>query len=371
MPAPRARRTATIGRLRDGILAWIATLADPDAPEAGRYRYNVHMVRPYGVESTLNVVLTLWLIDGLEEHPERDRILDFLLSCQDPEDGLFKDPLLDDSLRAQANHSWEHIWEHHTISCRQALTCAGVQPRHPLPTKSHVDLTEVDPAEWTRSLDWTRPYYVSEHFASVIMACRHKLGLPKGSDAADPIRVAFETLESEILEPESGLPNRRNRDEGLTRSCSGLGGCFKLMFAYEPCGRRYPRAAEATESILAMQQPNGEFGRGGMCMNWDAVWTLRLLTRDLREAARPDAVRAAARRISDYLLAHHLKPDGAFSFTPDRCLTVHNSIRVSDPWPESDTVGTPMALEVVRMNDAWQEGVPSQSVHDAFLGVSM
>lgn len=371
MPPPRPQRTATIERLRDGILDWIDTLADPDDPDAGRYRYNVHMVRPFGVESTINVVLTLWLIDGLEDHPRRERMLDFLLSCQDPEDGLFKDPLLDDSQRAQPNHSWEHIWEHHSISCRQALACGGVEPRHPLPTKSHADLTETDPAEWTRSLDWARPYYVSEHFATTILACHHKLGLPKGAHDAEPLRVAFETLESEFLDPESGFPNRYNEAEGLSWSGSGLGGCFKLMFAYEACGRRYPLAAEAAESILAMQQPDGEFAHGGMCMNWDAVWTLRLLTRDLREAARPDAARDAARRIADFLLAQHLKPDGAFSFTPEHCLTTHNSMRVSDPYPESDTIGTPMALEVVRISDAWQAGVPSQSVQDAFLGTDL
>jgi hypothetical protein len=231
-----------------------------------------------------------------------------------------------------------------------------------------VDLDAVDPRAWTLSLDWTRPYLVSEHWVNVVMACRRKRGLSRRGECPPTVKAAFETLEAEILNPATGLPDRRVAGDW---NGAGLGGVFKLQFAYAPCGRAYPLALAAARSILAMQEPNGDFCGGGMCMNWDAIWTLRLLTDDLRATDDAGAVRAASRRLARRLLDAYRKPDGAFSFTAGSCLPMHNSIRVSDPRPESDVLGTVMALETLHITDAWETGIPSQSMLDASIDAGL
>ena len=360
-----------LAELRPACLEWIAGIHEPNHPGSGRYRYCRSMMRPYGVESTAQGVFILWNLEVLQDFPEKPALLDYLLGCQEPASGLFKDILLtEDDRGCNKQHSWEHIWQHHTGVVTQALQLCGVQPRYPLPVEAHADLDAVDPAVFTRSLDWQRPYLVSEHWMNAVNACRRKHRLPPGSMDHPALRQAFATLEAECLNPVSGFPDLvQQQGPG-----AGLGGVFKLMWAYLPCGRRYPYAEQAVLSILAMQTATGDFTNdGNMCLNWDAVWTLRHLTDDLQQTTHATAIRAATARLARRLLSAHRKPDGGFSFFPTFCLPNHNSIRVY-PWQdgapglrESDVLGTMMCLEVLRINAAWQAGAAASSFSDVYL----
>ena len=65
MTTPLAQNTLAV--LRGPCLNWIESIRDPDHPDAGRYRYSRHMVRPFATESTAHVLLILWLA-GLLTH---------------------------------------------------------------------------------------------------------------------------------------------------------------------------------------------------------------------------------------------------------------------------------------------------------------
>jgi len=357
---------ATIDRLRDGCLAWVESVRDTTEGACGGYKYNRHMLRPCATESTAHLVFVLWILDALADYPLRDALVTFLLDRQDPESGWFTDPLITPEDHVGGHHTWQHIWDHHTGAVAEALEKCGVAPRYPLPKACHADLDTVDPREWTLSLDWTQPYFVGEHWMNAVMAHHRKHGIVPGSETTPVVDAAFDALERSVMNPETGLPDLRN-EQGPT---AGLGGLFKLLWAYAPCRRSVPYPDAAIRSVLGFQRPSGEFSDpGNMCMNWDAIFVLRHLTRDLADPAWRDPVRDAALALTDRLLADYRKPDGAFSFTAEACLTVHNSIRVSEPLPESDALGTPMCLECVAINEAWQAGRPSRSFADSYFGL--
>ena len=144
-------------KLRRECLEWVASIRDDSESDSGRYRYNRHMVRPYGTEPTAHVVFILRNLKALDDYYDKDNIVNFLLNQQEPGTGYFKDPLLNDDELAHKMeaHSWQHIWDHHTHCVLTALMLCGCKPRYPLPEKSHVDLDDVDPNQWVKSLDWT------------------------------------------------------------------------------------------------------------------------------------------------------------------------------------------------------------------------
>jgi hypothetical protein len=53
------------------------------------------------------------------------------------------------------------------------------------------------------------------------------------------------------------------------------------------------------------------------------------------------------------LLRDFLQADGGFARNGDRCLTEHDSLRVSEPHPEGDTLGTETGRACLATADAW------------------
>jgi hypothetical protein len=309
--------------LRPGCLDWVASIRDNSAPDSGRYRYSRHMLRPYATEATAHVVFILWMLGALDDDHDRPNIRRFLLDQQDPPTGQFKDALISDADRAGHDHSWQHIWDHHTGVVIEALALCGVAPQFPLPRQAHVDLDAVDPREWTLSLDWTHPYLVAEHWMNAVIAHHRK----HGGQNTPALDTAFDTLQREIFNAQTGFPDRRVT---ANDDVQGLGGIFKLIFAYVPCGRPFPCPDAAVDSVLATQRPTGDFVDDNLCMNLDGMWLLRHLTNDLRRTARRREIVRASRLLADYR-----KSDGGFSFWPRGCLTVHNSLRVSECLPKA------------------------------------
>jgi hypothetical protein len=314
------------------------------------------MLRDYAVESTGHIAKLLWELDAVEDSPHTPHMIRFLQEQQDPDTGLFKDPLIsrEDHVGGEGSHSWEHIWQHHTGVATLALEALGAKPLYPLPKKAHVDLDEVDVRDWVLSLDWEHPYMEAEHWGNALRAYHNKHDLTPGADTTPTIDEAFRVVNEEIINSETGFPGRYDPDT----PGQGLGGAFKMLIqAYVPCGREYPHAEAAARSVLATQQENGEFTDGAnMCMNWDAMYMLKHLTDDAQLEPLREDVLAAGQKLENRLLNTYRKDDGGFSFFADHCVNVHNSIRVSEPLEESDAMGTWMCADCLRMNGRWQAG---------------
>ena len=151
-----------------------------------------------------------------------------------------------------------------------------------------------------------------------------------------------------------------------------MAGLFKLLFAYIDAERPYPYAAQAIDSVLAMQSEAGDFAprfdlptpdgstyviryAQDMCINWDALWVLRQLDKELQGQHRHADIARAAQRLAECLLRDYRKPDGGFAFAAEHCLLIHQAVKISKPFPEGDMVGAFMCLECLRYADEWRD----------------
>jgi hypothetical protein len=340
-----------IEQVRPGVLSWLESIRWPNEGW-GRWKYNAHMVRNYGLISSSMAIHVLDLLGVLPQLDDRQRheAVSFLQSTQNPTTGYFIDPLVGESDRVpNAMHSWEDIWGQMSAA-GPALALLGAQPLYGLPQASFADLRSVDVADWVRSLGWENPWHVGERFHRAINAYVRSLGELPDSERDPVLATAFATYETEVHDPRSGTPRRR----GCNDPSVAMAGLFKVMMAYHSVNRPVPNAREAIDSTLALQHADGEFGfRNNMCINWDALWVLRELDREIGGAYRHSAIVRAGNLAAQHLLARYRKPDGGFAFCGDHCWEVHHSIYISPPLPEGDMVGTIMSLRCLHYADEW------------------
>ena len=75
----------------------------------------------------------------------------------------------------------------------------------------------------------------------------------------------------------------------------------------------------------------------------------------------------AGRRLNRYLIENHQKPDGGFSYKPDVCWETHNTIKVADPLPQGDPVGTNWSSWCFRCVHEWEGGEKAPNIYRTFL----
>jgi len=341
-----------------GVRDWLASVRDGSAGW-GRWRYHAAQPEPSALQASGIAVGLFDQAGELDAVPEaqRQEAIDFFRSCQDPTDGLFKDPL-ETEARHTGHHSWEQVWGQRHGAAVSALRLLGGEPAHPIPAAQFVDLREVDGRTFTlERIDWSNPWGHGESWARAIRAYLSHLPADERGDRQPVLREAFEACEQHILDPATGMPSRRMPEPDPSRAMAGL---FKVMFAYLAVGRAVPHAERAIDFVLDLQHADGEFGyRGNMCINWDSVWVLRHLDMQVDGGHRHEAIAAATRRLADRLLDHYLKPDGAFAFHGEHCQTNHHSIRLCDePQPIGDMLGTMMCLKCLRYADEYAADEP-------------
>ncbi len=348
-----------IGAVRAGVLSWLESVRCKSAGW-GRWQYHAGMDRPWALQASANAVQTLELLGALDDvtATQRAEAVAFYQSCQDPADGLFKDPLETED-QHQGPHSWEQVWGQRHGATVTTMRLLDAQPLYPIPAAQFVDLTKTDARQWTQSqVDWTNPWAHGESWSRAIQAFLNTL--PAEQRTADHPRLAgaFEVMESEILDPATGMPSRRMVKDDPSRAMAGL---FKVINAYLATGRVVPHADHAIDFTLALQHEDGEFGyRDNMCINWDALWVLRELDKQFKGGHRHAEIVAAGDRTAKRLREHYLKSDGGFAFHGSHCTRNHHSIRLcDDTLPIGDMLGTKMCLNCLIYADEWHGVVPS------------
>ena len=366
-----------VERTREGVLKWVESVRDR-SEGWGRWKYTAGMQRPHALVSTRQA---LWILDlfGVLESvsaKEKAEAVAFLQSSQDT-DGFFKDSLVGEKdLSAGHSYVMQDLWVQ--MDATVALQLFGAKPLHASPKKVHCDLTGEDGMAWVRSLDWTNPWIEGERFNRAVAAVGGGIhnGAKEPSDAnpRDPevlrrlesLEELFRFLETEVMSPVSGLPDAA----GCKHPDVAMAGLFKLYFAYIETRRTYPYAAQAIDSVLAMQSEAGDFAQRpelptpdgstyviryarDMCINWDSIWVLRQLDKQLKGQYRHADIVRAAQRLAECLLRDYRKPDGGFAFAADHCLLIHQGVKLSPPLPVSDMVGTRMCLECLSYADEW------------------
>lgn len=349
MPVTSAGYIATV---KSGILAWMESVRYPNEGW-GRWKYHAAMTRPWALQASGIAIKLLEQLGALQAVSEKQKqeAVAFLHSCQDTKDHLFKDPL-ETEADHQGNHSWEQIWGQRNGSALQALEVLGAKPRFAPAPAQFADLSQVNGRAWTLSLDWRNPWQAGESWSRAIYAYVKTLPAEHRYDSVPVLAAMFAAMESDILDPETGMPTRRGCAEDPPRAMAGL---FKIMMAYLTARRPVPNAERAIVSTLDLQHENGEFGyRRNMCMNWDALWVLRELDQQLAAGYRHSEIIAAGDRTCAMLMKEYRKADGAFAFHGDHCTKNHHSIRLCDtPQPISDMLGTMMCLQCLEYVDQW------------------
>jgi hypothetical protein len=338
--------------IRTAVLEWLASVHDGGA----RWKYSRDMLRPWAVESSAMAVRLLVDTLGAQLPPAHLAGLTAeIQGWQEPSSGLFKDPLLQpgDHVGSGATHTWEHIWNHHTGICLEALTVLGARPLHPLPPDAFGLGVRAEPAgveAWVLGLDWENPWLAGEHFSrGIAVLLRTDCALAG---------TAFDVLQRDIMNPASGYPDRRSARGPMV----AMAGLFKVLSGYRLAGRPVPYVGQAMDSTLALQDQEGGMGMDNLCIHWDAAWVLKNLNAQAGGCHRFADLRAAGRRLAAFLVRAHRKPDGGFSFHRAHCVTVHNSVRVSAALPQADIMGTLMSCECLRYADEWEQGISTPTL---------
>ncbi len=339
-------------QVRGPVLDWMESIRCKEVPW-GRWPYHAAMERPYGLISSAWAIKLLDELDALADVPaaRRQEAVAWIQSTQDPADGHFKDPLVGESDH-QGPHSWEDI--HGQMgAAAEALERLGARPRYPRPKVFAADLGAMGGQGYTHSFDWSLPWHRGEAWARGITAYMESRPPEARSPLPEPVRDALTTLEADVLDPATGTPSRRM--PAPANASVAMAGLFKVMMGYLYLGVPIPHPERGIDSTLALQHADGEFGmRNNMCINWDALWVLRELNRQLRGGYRFADIRDAGNRCADMLLAKYAKPDGAFAFAGPVCTANHHSVRLcAAPQPVGDLMGTLMALHCLAYADEW------------------
>ncbi len=305
----------------------------------GYYRYSQHAYRPYSVESSSQAVGVLWEIGEFQKFPPEE-VAEHIQALQSfqKENGEFYDPLLNESHRLNKKHPWVKVNEHIAGVCKQSLATCGSAPLYKDTTQPIFDVSKLDPDEWINSLDHREtPWGRCHNVAFSLLAYRQENNLITEMDVKT--KRIYELIESQMINPADGMPGAVDHSIGRR-----IAGYYMFTFCYLPFGMALPNPEKAIDLIIKAVNPDGQIGEGGMCQNWDAIYTLNHVCRQLNWNYRHDEVVDLAQTVYDFLLRVHRKADGGFSFFPDLCQQEHNAISVAPAYAESDMQGTLMAM---------------------------
>ncbi len=350
---------------RDGIIHFLETIryTEPGEPSLGRWKYNAGMLRPYALISTMWAVNILRKLDAWKDVPGQIQsdAIDFMKSCQRP-DGFFQDPFVDnDALAMDQPFVEADGWAQ--MDCFDTLRSLGATPKFPRPASIHASLKDMDESlRWMEGQDWSNPWLVGERWSRATRAYLNSVESP------DPeiLEQWFGFVENDVLNPVTGYPDLA----GCNQPDVAMAGLFKILFSYLAAERSYPFIEAAIDSTLALQSAEGDFAprpdlrtpdgstyviryARDMCINWDALWSLRTLDKMAQHSYRPNDLMDCSTRFSDCLMRDYRKPDGGFAFAADHCLLIHQGHKLSAPLSQGDIIGTFMCLECFEYTDEW------------------
>jgi len=332
------------GRIDDALPAWIESLNLAGGP-FGRFRFHHAQVPPwllYGSQQMLSLALACGYWDALDE-ARKGQWLDVLLSCQDPDSGVFLCPVAGPEY-AREGERWDPIQYGRAITMKLArrLRELGVAPRHLLPRAEEVAPPLPLLQSRLEALPWSKNVYGSGSQAGHWAVTRiHELK-PRGrSFARDPyVMQIVSFLES--------MQNHRTGFWGNSPSLEdGMNGLLKTLRTYELLDRPLPIVERIVDSVLAIQTPDGGFG--DVCSPWNAMVILsRAMQQTIyRRQEVWEAVVALGRKV---LGGFRRQPDGFYSSLDAGCLTCHAGIMLCDgPQPVGDVMGTAQTRGILDM----------------------
>ncbi len=255
--------------LRERVLDWMRQCQRGN-PEGTGYAISAIAPDPT-IMSLCFAVLITELYDALPGGDQRDQWCHTLISVQDPETGLFIDPLLHPGDLRAGNPGRGYLVHQTTYFALNALDALDARPVYPL---RYAD-PYCDPAflkSWLEGLDWSNPWRESNWVMFIAASLYVKWQWEDNHAARVALGFLLDWLDAH-QDPETGFWGTR---QGASLLHAMAGGYHFLPF-YFCLGRPIHHPERMIESTLSLQQPDGLFhpqGGGDACLDVDAVGIL-------------------------------------------------------------------------------------------------
>ena len=262
-------------------LAWLRTMQ-----EAAAFRFSNQS--PPTLISTAVAVLVLEGAGELDSVPDVDRlsIVQYLRDCQDPDTGLFLDPLVKRFPIESADHNREYFDYQCTYFALQALDALGVRPAHSLRfLDSFVPAAAV---RWLDELDWSNPWLESNRVMFVLASLIHRAEVEDNATAPVVFHSMLDWLDR-AQDPRTGFW----WEPGKTSVLNAMAGAFHFLPFFHYVNRPVTHMSKLASACLALQHADAMFAPGpggGACEDMDAICILAMI------ASEPNPQPAAYKR---------------------------------------------------------------------------
>lgn len=274
----------------------------------GRYRYSKSQKEPV-LYASLYAVCTRHLYKGLDNltYEQRKEWIDYIRSFQD-EDGLFKDPSVENNIAA--NSDWWG-WRHLTLHALMALTCLGAKPQKNFRIiEPFKDMDFV--IKWLESRDWLiDPATTSNEVQNYLTLLQYARDFQNQDWTNKVLEKAYEWLNKQ-QDPDTGLWEKRfNTPMALSQGVQ-TGYHIWLLYFYDKRPIQY--VERIIDSCLATKNKLGGFGvhlNSSACEDIDSIDPLVRLffITDYRKVD----IRPVLQKAIPWILTN-MNEDGAFVF---------------------------------------------------------
>ena len=257
--------------LQQRTLVWLHGLRVMDQP-FGRFRMSA---------STDDTIFTSCfaaylfdLLNALPELPEssRQEWLDYILSFQDPETGLFSDQYSDDR-NLSKSHDLRYVTWQLTTFCISAVRALGGELRYPLKFLGNEGLHDPENVrDLLESFNWHNPWGAGNlaMFLGIMLIVDAE---QRGTGVADPAVQTFFDWHDSYQNKRTGFWGEGK----LSEYHNGLFGAYHQYLLYFYASRDLGCKEQIIDRIISFQNIDGMFAPqmgGGGCEDIDAIDTL-------------------------------------------------------------------------------------------------
>ncbi len=301
MPRPAALHWSP-NNIQERAARWLAAVAAPDG-----FRFTQEC--PVTVTSTaLGVLMSEGLGWPAQPPVARQALVETLQSTQNPESGLFVEPLSSTITQEGSLHSEDYFHWMTTYFALQALDAMGEKPRYPLQFLNEFSSRELV-WNWLNGLDWSNPWRESNRVMQLLAALLFRLQWENDAAAAERYHDVLDWLD-ERQDPQTGLWGVKQGASLL----NAVAGAYHFVPFYRYARRPVRGWSKIVNACLELQQEDGLFGPapgGGACEDLDVI---DLLCNAVRATGRlePEIRQALTRAF--WAIWNMQLPEGGFPY---------------------------------------------------------
>ena len=234
--------------------------------------------------ATCWAVLSLEGMQRLADMPpaELEAIGRWIQEMQEPETGLFRDPLLQRFPVQSASHDEEYLLHQMTYFAIQALDALNMRPRHRLRFATRFNSPEAI-TDWLAGLDWSDAWLQSNRVMFVLAFLIYTAEVEGDNAAPQAYHTALDWLER-TQDPRTGLWGTNVGASTL----NGMAAAYHFLPFFEYVHRPLQMLNTLIDSTLSLQQADHLFGPtigGGACEDLDAIDALLVASKYTRYRA--------------------------------------------------------------------------------------